>query len=64
MSGQCGENALLAGPTGTGKTFAVGLIARVLGWRVETVEGKEGLIDLDFLGAYIPAEDDPRKRLW
>jgi MoxR-like ATPase len=59
-----GENCLLAGPTATGKTFSVELAARALGWRVEQIEGKEGLLDLDFMGGYVPDETDPAKRVW
>lgn len=59
-----GENCLLAGPTATGKTFSVELASRALGWRVEQIEGKEGLLDLDFMGGYVPDEADPAKRVW
>lgn len=59
-----GENCLLAGPTATGKTFSVELASRALGWRVEQIEGKEGLLDLDFMGGYVPNESDAAKRVW
>jgi hypothetical protein len=56
-----GLNVLLAGPTGTGKTLAVqqavleGLATLV------TIEGKEGLTDLDFLGAILPQAGGERR---
>jgi MoxR-like ATPase len=56
-----GENCLLAGPTGTGKTMLTELVAQEGGYDLVTIEGKEGLVDLDFLGAILPQEDDSRK---
>jgi MoxR-like ATPase len=54
--------SLLAGPTGTGKTRAMEE-AIVTGGesRLVTVEGKEGLTDLDFLGAILPCPDGSRR---
>ena len=58
-----GENVLLAGPTGTGKTFALQqVMEHYPDWTLVVVEGKEGLMDLDFLGAILPTEDD--RRVW
>ncbi len=57
----CGENVLLAGPTGTGKTFAAQQAVLGLGAELVVVEGKEGLVDLDFLGAILPQEDGSRR---
>ena len=57
----CGENCLLAGPTGTGKTMLTELVALDAGYELVNIEGKEGLVDLDFLGAILPQEDDSRK---
>lgn len=58
---QAGENALLAGPTGTGKTYALQLAVRQSIFSLVTVEGKEGLTDLDFLGAILPQPDNTRR---
>lgn len=52
-----GENVLLAGPTGTGKSLAVQQVAEQLGASLVVIEGKESLIDLDFLGAILPQLD-------
>ncbi len=58
-----GENVLLAGPTGTGKTFALLEVTRLNKmYELVIVEVKEGLIDLDFIGAIIPTNDD--QRVW
>ena len=57
----CGENCLLAGPTGTGKTMLTELVALDAGYELVNIEGKEGLVDLDFLGAILPQEDGSRK---
>jgi len=56
----CGENCLLAGPTGTGKTMLTELVALDTGYELVNIEGKEGLVDLDFLGAILPQEDGSR----
>jgi len=55
-----GENCLLAGPTGTGKTMLTELVALDAGYELVNIEGKEGLVDLDFLGAILPQEDGSR----
>ena len=57
---QAGENILLGGPTGSGKTFCFQQIAQGLCRPVVTIEGKEGLLDLDFLGAILPKPDGSR----
>jgi MoxR-like ATPase len=57
---QAGENILLGGPTGSGKTFCFQQIAQELSRPVVTIEGKEGLLDLDFLGAILPKPDGSR----
>ena len=57
----CGENCLLAGPTGTGKTMLTELVAQDAGYELVSIEGKEGLVDLDFLGAILPQADGSRK---
>ena len=57
----CGENCLLAGPTGTGKTMLTELVALDAGYELVSIEGKEGLVDLDFLGAILPQADGSRK---
>jgi MoxR-like ATPase len=56
-----GENCLLAGPTGTGKTYLTGLIALAHELELVTIEGKEGLTNLDFLGAILPQADNTRR---
>jgi len=56
----CGENCLLAGPTGTGKTMLTELVALDAGYELVSIEGKEGLVDLDFLGAILPQADGSR----
>lgn len=56
-----GENVLLAGYTGTGKTMCVHQAATSRYANLVTVEGKEGMIDLDFLGAYLPQTDGSRR---
>jgi len=59
---EAGENVLLAGPTGTGKTLAFyDLVAHNPYHEVVTVEGAEGLLDLDFMGAIVP---DGQERRW
>jgi MoxR-like ATPase len=57
----CGENVLLAGYTGTGKTMCVQQAALARGANLVVVEGKEGMIDLDFLGSYLPQLDGTRR---
>jgi MoxR-like ATPase len=56
-----GDNILLAGPTGSGKTFALHQVVERLDLFLVTIEGKEGLTDLDFIGAILPQEDGTRK---
>jgi hypothetical protein len=58
---ELGLNALLAGPTGTGKTRAVEEAVLASDHGLVTVEGKEGLTDLDFLGAILPQTDGTRR---
>ena len=59
---QRGKTVLLAGPTGTGKTLAVEEVAQQMpDARLVRVEGKEGLLDVDFLGNIVPRED---QRVW
>lgn len=55
-----GEHVLLAGPTGTGKTACFQQIAGSSPATVIALEGKEGLTDLDFLGAILPQKDGSR----
>ena len=55
------ENVLLAGPTGTGKTMLTEQVVLASGAALVTVEGKEGLLDLDFLGALLPQPDGSRQ---
>ena len=57
-----GLNALLAGQTGTGKTMAVDEAVLTSAYTLVTVEGKEGLQDLDWLGAHLPQTD--RSHRW
>jgi MoxR-like ATPase len=56
-----GENILLAGPTGTGKTYALNQVMRSADYTMVSIEGKEGLTDLDFLGAILPQPDGTRR---
>lgn len=56
-----GQNVLMVGPTGTGKTFCFQEAVRITNTPFEVIEGKEGLIDLDFLGAIVPTGS---KREW
>ncbi len=57
-----GKTVLLAGPTGTGKTLAVEDVAQQLPEaRLVRVEGKEGMLDVDFLGNIVPRE---QARVW
>jgi MoxR-like ATPase len=59
---QRGKTVLLAGPTGTGKTLAVEEVAQQMpDARLVRLEGKEGLLDVDFLGNIVPRED---QRAW
>lgn len=58
---QAGHNVLLAGPTGTGKSLAVHQAVLATSAALVTIEGKEGLTDLDFLGALLPAPDGARR---
>jgi len=55
-----GEHVLLAGPTGTGKTACFQQIAGASPATVIALEGKEGLTDLDFLGAILPQKNGSR----
>lgn len=55
-----GENVLLAGPTGTGKTYALFQVVNSSLAQLVSVEGKEGLTDLDFIGAILPKQDGSR----
>ncbi len=56
-----GDNCLLAGPTGTGKTFLTELVALEGDYALVTINGMEGMIDLDIIGAILPQEDGSRK---
>jgi MoxR-like ATPase len=58
----CRENVLLAGYTGTGKTLCMQQAALLRQVNLVVVEGKEGMVDLDFLGAFLPRPDGTR--LW
>jgi hypothetical protein len=55
------DNILLAGPTGTGKTYALHQVVQSQDAFLVTIEGKEGLTDLDFIGAILPQEDGSRR---
>ena len=55
------ENCLLAGPTGTGKTLLTYAVAQAHKLRLALIEGKEGMLDMDFLGAILPQEDGSRQ---
>ncbi len=56
-----GDNILLAGPTGSGKTYALHQVVASMDFFLVVIEGKEGLTDLDFIGAILPQEDGSRK---
>jgi MoxR-like ATPase len=56
-----GDNILLAGPTGTGKTFALHQVVQGQQAFLVSIEGKEGLTDLDFIGAILPQENGSRR---
>jgi hypothetical protein len=56
-----GLNTLLIGPTGTGKNRAVDEAVLSACHQLITVEGKEGLADLDTLGAILPQPDNTRR---
>jgi nitric oxide reductase NorQ protein len=58
---KAGENILLAGPTGTGKTACFQQVATGSPATVIAIEGKEGLTDLDFMGAILPQPDGSRR---
>jgi MoxR-like ATPase len=59
---QRGKIVLLAGPTGTGKTLAVEEVAQHMSdARLVRIEGKEGMLDVDFLGNIVPRE---QLRVW
>lgn len=51
------ENILLVGPSGTGKTMVILEKCREAGRHVEIITGKEGLQDLDMLGASVPTNE-------
>ncbi|ADU97781.1 ATPase associated with various cellular activities AAA_5 (plasmid) [Thermovibrio ammonificans HB-1] len=51
------KNALLKGPTGTGKTVLVREVAKELGYKLGYVAGSESLQDIDFLGAFVKKGD-------
>ena len=48
------RNVLLSGYTGTGKTYCFQELAAARGFPYVTIQGKEGLLDLDFQGAIVP----------
>ena len=52
-----GENCLLAGPTGTGKTFLTEIVALQNEYELVVIKGMEGMLDLDIIGAILPQED-------
>lgn len=56
-----GDHVLLAGPTGSGKTFCTEEVLRVIERKYVVTKGMEGLEDLDFIGSIIPRGD---KREW
>ena len=59
---QRARTVLLAGPTGTGKTLAVEEVARQLSEaHLVRLEGKEGMLDVDFLGNIVPRAQE---RVW
>ena len=51
------KNALLKGPTGTGKTVLVREVAKELGYKLGYIAGSESLQDIDFLGAFVKKGD-------
>jgi MoxR-like ATPase len=56
---QMGKVILCAGPTGTGKTLCWSDIAAELRSKLAVrIEGKEGMLDVDFLGNYVPRGDE------
>lgn len=59
---QRGRNVLMVGPTGTGKTLCWREAVHFLGLPHENIDGKEGLLDLDFVGAIVPTEDG--RKVW
>jgi nitric oxide reductase NorQ protein len=59
---QRSKTILLAGPTGTGKTMLVEEVAQSMPEaRLVRLEGKEGMLDVDFLGNVVPRE---HLRIW
>jgi len=58
---QFGDNCLLAGPTGTGKTFLTEIVALENEFTLVEIKGMEGMLDLDIIGAILPQEDGSRK---
>ncbi len=59
---QQGKTILLAGPTGTGKTMLVEEVVQSMpDARLVRLEGKEGMLDVDFLGNVVPRE---HLRVW
>jgi len=52
-----GFDALLKGPTGTGKTVLVQEVAKELGYKLGYVAGSESLQDIDFLGTFVKKGD-------
>jgi ATP-dependent Clp protease ATP-binding subunit ClpX len=47
------SNMIMVGETGTGKTFALHQVVQRMDSFLVTIEGKEGLTDLDFIGGSI-----------